>query len=184
MNRGRRRSLTAGERRLWAEVARQVAPLPGRALPEVEAEPAPAAEPSPPPPATRAAPSLARTRPALPPLAPLEPKAVRALSRGRARPDGGIDLHGMTQAEAHAALLAFLRRAQGSGYRLVLVVTGKGRPDEAHSSTDRGILRRMVPHWLALPEMRGLVLGWTEAAPRQGGSGALYVRLRRPPGRA
>jgi DNA-nicking Smr family endonuclease len=37
----------------------------------------------------------------------------------------------------------------------------------------------MVPQWLALPELRGLVLGFEEAGPRQGGGGALYVRLRR-----
>lgn len=183
MNRSRRRSLTAGERRLWAEVAKLVT-MPGRGLPERDPDPAPAPAVPPPAPEARLLRQSAQTRPALPPLASVEPRTVRALSRGRARPDSSIDLHGMNQAEAHAALLAFLRRSQGSGHRLVLVVTGKGRPEDSLRSTDRGVLRRMVPHWLALPNMRGVVLAWTEAAPRQGGSGALYVRLRRPPGRA
>ncbi len=95
-----------------------------------------------------------------------------------------LDLHGMTQAEAHGALMAFLRRSQAAGHRLVLVVTGKGRPEDALRPGDRGILRRVVPHWLVLPDARPIVLGWTEAGPRQGGSGALYIRLRRPSGRA
>jgi DNA-nicking Smr family endonuclease len=47
-------------------------------------------------------------------------------------------------------------------------------------ATERGILRRMVPQWLALPDLRAVVLGFEEAGPRQGGGGALYVRLRRP----
>jgi DNA-nicking Smr family endonuclease len=182
MSRGRRRPLTADERRLWAEVARSIAPMPGRALPALEPEPAPPASlPSPEPPKPTAI-SRAKTpaRPALPPLAPIEPKTVRALSRGRAKAESVIDLHGLTQAEAHSALLRFLRRAQANGYRLVLVVTGKGRPEDALRPGDRGILRRVVPHWLALPEARHIVLGWDEAGPRQGGAGALYVRLRRP----
>jgi DNA-nicking Smr family endonuclease len=66
----------------------------------------------------------------------------------------------------------------------VLVVTGKGRPDDGPRPGDRGVLRRMVPHWLALPEARHIVLGWDEAGTRQGGAGALYVRLRRPGSRA
>jgi DNA-nicking Smr family endonuclease len=37
----------------------------------------------------------------------------------------------------------------------------------------------MVPHWLRLAELRPLVLGFEEAEQRHGGSGALYVRLRR-----
>jgi DNA-nicking Smr family endonuclease len=41
------------------------------------------------------------------------------------------------------------------------------------------VLRRVVPHWLRLPELRALVLGFEEAAPQHGGAGALYVRLRR-----
>jgi DNA-nicking Smr family endonuclease len=60
-----------------------------------------------------------------------------------------------------------------------LVVTGKGSKDGLDFSHDeRGVLRRMVPHWLAAPDLRHIVLGFTEAARRHGGEGALYVRLR------
>jgi DNA-nicking Smr family endonuclease len=78
-------------------------------------------------------------------------------------------------------LRGFLLHAQGRGDRLVLVVTGKGVSKGAASLSDfePGVLRRSVPHWLQAPEMRGIVLGFEEAARSHGGSGALYVRLRR-----
>ena len=43
----------------------------------------------------------------------------------------------------------------------------------------RSVLRRLVPHWLAEPGLRGLVLGFEQAARGHGGGGALYVRIRR-----
>jgi DNA-nicking Smr family endonuclease len=86
----------------------------------------------------------------------------------------------MRQDEAHFALLNFLPRAQGSGHGVVLVITGKGGAAGGQGLLDeRGILRRMVPHWLRLPDLRSLVVGFEEASPQHGGSGALYVRLRR-----
>jgi DNA-nicking Smr family endonuclease len=72
-------------------------------------------------------------------------------------------------------LSGFLRQSQTSGLSLVLVITGRGREGDE----TRGVLRRLVPLWLALPEMRGIVTGFQEAGTRQGGPGALYVRLRR-----
>lgn len=179
MNRRPRRPLTADERRLWAEVARSIAPLPGRMV-AIETEVA--AEPSAPPkdvPATAFARKPEGTRRPVPiPLAPLERRMVRALARGQTRAEGTLDLHGLTQAEAHGRLIGFLRRAQASGHGLVLVITGRGRDgDEA-----RGVLRRMVPLWLGAPDLRSLVVGFQEAGTRQGGAGALYVRLRRARG--
>lgn len=191
MRRRRSRSLTAEEARLWAEVARSVVPLGGREAPPPD-EPPPS---GPTPPAAdppRPAPSPSRPLPsppprlALPPLAPLEPRTVRALSRGRTRPDAVLDLHGLTQAEAHRRLVAFLRAAQSSGHALVLVITGQGGVGSLSGGQrdllggERGVLRRVVPQWLGLPELRPIVLGFETAGPRQGGAGALHVRLRRP----
>lgn len=180
MRPGRVRPLTSEDRRLWAEIVRSIAPLAGRALPEVGELPssrsdAPAQEPP------RQAPSAPRSRakPALAPLAPLEAKTRRALARGKTRPDAKLDLHGLREADAHAALLRFIHRASTDGHKLVLVVTGKGGPAGGFGGGQRGVLRRMVPHWLGAPELRNAVLGWEEAAHRQGGAGALHVRLRR-----
>jgi DNA-nicking Smr family endonuclease len=72
-------------------------------------------------------------------------------------PDAKLDLHGMTQAQAHHRLATFLHRAFDHDLRCVLVVTGKGggrsdRDDrlasEKHSSQSHGVLRSMVPRWL------------------------------------
>ena len=99
------------------------------------------------------------------------------LARGRVRIDARIDLHGMTQAEAHGTLRRFLLRSQANGARFVLVITGKGAPDAPRG--ERGVLRQQVPLWLALPEFRRHVLGFDVAHTGHGGEGALYVRLRR-----
>ena len=95
------------------------------------------------------------------------------LRRGQIRPEARLDLHGMTQIEAHAALASFIRGARASGFRCVLIVTGKG------SMLTGGVLRREVPRWLEEPRLRGAVLDASEAHAKDGGAGALYVLLRR-----
>lgn len=211
----RPRALTAGEARLWREVAKLITPLPGRArsggeapvpaadterTPERLAGPVPAlpqARPSRVPvptekPAPRSPPKSAPPPPRLPTAAPyqappqrplpaagLERQARLALRRGRQSIEARIDLHGMVQAEAHAALTGFLMRSRAAGLGYVLVVTGKGGEGYADPFGERGVLRRSVPHWLRGPDMRGIVIGFEEAARHHGGGGALYVRLRR-----
>ncbi len=98
---------------------------------------------------------------------------TRRVARGKEAIDARLDLHGLTQAQAHSALLRFLRNAHARDARLVLVITGKGRGDEP------GVLKRQVPQWLGLPEFRSLVVGFEDARIAHGGEGALYVRLRR-----
>jgi len=185
MTKSRRpRQLSSEERRLWSHVARHVKPMKGKALPpEPQPEEKPDAAPlqigSPPPSPSPVPPH----KPSLPPLAPVERRTLLALRRGRKEVDSVIDLHGMRQEAAHGALLNFLHRAQGSGHAVVLVITGKGGAAAgAGIFEERGVLRRMVPHWLRLPDVRSLVVGFEEASPQHGGSGALYVRLRRKRG--
>lgn len=180
----RSRTLSEDERALWDAIARQVKPLKkhrplkARAKPQVtHVKPAPLARNEPavaPAPSAAAAVSAPGSKPAVPPLAPLGRRERAKLSRGRAGIEARLDLHGMTQARAHHALGAFLHRAHHEGLTFVLVITGKGR-----TGADSGVLRRQVPHWLALPEFRGLVVGFEEADIAHGGAGALYVRIRR-----
>lgn len=113
-----------------------------------------------------------------PPLAPIDRRARQRLARGTDAIDARIDLHGMTQSRAHVALSRFLRDAQVGGARFVLVITGKGG-GAAGWEGERGVLKRQVPLWLALPEFRTIVLGFQPAHASHGGEGALYVRLRR-----
>jgi len=167
---------------LWQSVTRSVKPLrrkpPAKAKPAEEAQatktPAkPASAPRP------AAPPAKPKPPRLPALAPIDRRTLNHVNRGTVAIDARIDLHGMTQARAHDRLIDFLRGAQASGARLVLVVTGKGN-NGGDSEGTRGILRRLVPIWLASHELRSVVVGFDEAGRAHGGAGALLVRLRRP----
>lgn len=187
------RKLSDEEHRLWSGVIRSVRPLhPARA--SVAPLPADAAAPATPEPrhATRpksgasnpasAATPAAPAVPKPPPIAPIGRRDTRRLARGSTEIEARIDLHGMTQSEAHAALRGFLMRAQGQGCRYVLVITGKGGDGDTAGfghAQGRGILRRQVPQWLQLPEFRACVAGF-DAAVGHGGAGALYVRIRRP----
>lgn len=181
----RRRQLSDEERALWSGFTRSIKPLrrgPRGATSPPAGEPAPSPPVAPQQPVTQHPPKAAKP----PPLAPMDRRMKQRVARGREPIEARIDLHGMTQAQAHAALLRFLRGAQADGKRMALVVTGKGtaktsRGDEGHDSHERGVLRRQVPMWLALPEFRPLVIGFDGAHAGHGGDGAFYVRLRRAP---
>jgi DNA-nicking Smr family endonuclease len=176
----RKPQLSDEELTLWAHVAASVKPLPGRKVPQVK--PLQAKQLSGPRAEVRPAGVFAGLDTAPPPPSPLQPLAQmerrmrQRVSRGRAPIDGLIDLHGMRQDEAHRALLSFIRRKHHEGAAVVIVITGKGDPDP---DKGRGVLRRMVPHWLADPGLRSCVIGYEEAGLRHGGGGALYVRIRR-----
>jgi DNA-nicking Smr family endonuclease len=175
----RRRRLSDEERALWSGIARSVKPLrpSAAAVPDDElGEVTPVAH-------TRKQAPLDHKTPAPQkplPLAPFDRRLRQRVARGRDAIDARIDLHGMTQSQAHEALLRFLRRAQADGARIALVVTGKGASKTGRDTPgERGVLRRQVPLWLALPEFRHFIVGFEEAHISYGGQGALYLRLRR-----
>jgi DNA-nicking Smr family endonuclease len=176
-----RRELSDEEHELWRGIARSVRPLRKRAVRQAgDAKPAATSPAKASKIAKPAKPAKVATPPAKVPAPPriaaLARREKQQLARGRVMIDKRIDLHGLTQAEAHAALRNFLRRAQHDDARFVLVITGKG---VRASDSERGVLRRQVPHWLGLPELRDIVLSFEEAHVAHGGAGALYVRLRR-----
>jgi DNA-nicking Smr family endonuclease len=180
----RRRHLSEEERALWRGFARSITPLRDAAEPtpaSPAAEESTSSKVAAPAPAAPAQQPDAGIQKKSPPLAPLGRRMRRRVARGREPIDGRIDLHGLTQARAHAALLRFLRNAQADGGRVVLVVTGKGTggADRGAATAERGVLKRQVPLWLSLPEFRPFVLGFEDAHAGHGGQGALYVRLRR-----
>jgi DNA-nicking Smr family endonuclease len=192
MNTGGRR-LRDEERELWDGVTRAIKPLQPHAQVKSESPSAVHAArdsiaKSPPksPPKSHAKPAAAAQSktekpakpqsPRLPALAPLGRREKQRLARGTESIDGRLDLHGRTQAQAHAALLSFLRAAQSRGAKNVLVITGKGA---RAADGERGVLKRQLPMWLKLPELRSLVVGFEQAHIGHGGEGALYVRLRK-----
>jgi DNA-nicking Smr family endonuclease len=178
----RRRQVSDEEQELWQAITRSVVPLKRRrkqAGPPKVAAPKPQSSPRLPA-ASMHTVAVARKPPPKPTpkepaLAPIDRRSKQKLARGTQAIDARIDLHGRTQDEAHVVLLRFLRRAQANGAKTVLVITGKG----GRSDSGRGVLKRQVPMWLALPEFRALVVGFGDAAIGHGGEGALYVRVRR-----
>jgi DNA-nicking Smr family endonuclease len=189
-----RRRLSEDEHRLWSGVIRSIVPLKRKPSAARGHETSLAGGESAPPARRRAEPTPARhpaaksalkpagkpTNKPVPPVVGLDRRQKQRLARGTETIDERIDLHGRTQSEAHTVLLGFLRRAQAQGARYVLVITGKGKPNEAGFSEGRGVLKRQVPLWLRLPEFRLLVLAVEDAHAAHGGGGALYVRLRKP----
>jgi DNA-nicking Smr family endonuclease len=167
------RSLPPEDRALWEEIKRSIKPLRGRRteIPAAEQQQQAPQRPTKKPAAVAGPGAPAPKRP--PALAGFDRRTRQRITRGRLEIDARLDLHGMTLERARARLANFLYAEQRRGAALVLVITGKG------GSTGEGALRREVPHWLALPELRSLVIGFEEAAPSHGGAGALYVRIRR-----
>ena len=168
--------------RLWAVVTATVRPIRPHPASSASAQ-APAPSPTKgaklavnPPRNAGPPPASPKARPFPTPRGPAEVEAGlhRRLARGREALVARIDLHGMTQDGARAALAQFIQRAVQDGWRSALVITGKGVGGD-------GVLKRRVPEWLAEPPMRQHVAGVSEAHRRHGGEGALYVALKRPP---
>ena len=112
--------------------------------------------------------------PALDRFSGIDRANAERLKRGLHRIESCLDLHGMTQSEAHHALFAFVHASRDAGLRCVLVITGRG-----FGPNGPGVLKSSVPRWLEQPVLRRQLLAIAPAQPRHGGAGALYVLLRR-----
>ena len=109
------------------------------------------------------------------------PAGFAKMTKGKMHPEGRLDLHGMTLDRAHGALSRFIISSHGSGRRLVLVITGKGKHRDSPGPipVHQGVLRHQVPEWLRLAPLNSVVLQVTQAHISHGGGGAYYVYLRR-----
>jgi len=171
-----RRLPTEDELNLWHFAIRDAAPMPGRVVPPLAAQPKP--DPAPETVSTAATPAPR----AAPVRAPLELGALRdmdhhtadRLRRGRVPIDARIDLHGMTQVEAHEALIGMVFHCRNQDRRCLLVITGKGG-----MTPGGGVLRREAPRWLAEPTTARAIVAIQPAQPKDGGGGAFYVLLRK-----
>jgi DNA-nicking Smr family endonuclease len=124
-----------------------------------------------------------------PQITGLDRRTTQKLTRGQVEIERRLDLHGTGIEVARVNLLGFLRSAQMTGVRNVLVITGKGDSpfsrhtlhgaDHFHSPERAGRLRRLVTEWFHESEFRSLVAGFQPAHPKHGGGGAYYVRVRR-----
>lgn len=198
MSRRKPRTLSAEDRKLWSAVTRTVNPVrPDPPAERTVQDPTPADPPrktrqhfevsdfrigetaTTRSPGSQLAPSVSE-RLAHAPVR-MDHGTHKKMLRGKLKPEARIDLHGMTLAQAHPVLTRFILDAHGSGKRLVLVITGKGkdRDDPGPIPIRRGVLKHQVPNWLHTPPLGRVVLDVREAHFRHGGSGAYYVYLSR-----
>ena len=184
------------DKALWKAVTETVEPLTGRetlfvdALDDMRDDMGSDGEALTPPPKRAGV----RARPAPPPAMPPGPRqplpelahgsqpgldkaTAKRLRRGKVEIEGRIDLHGMTQDEARPALERFIEAAWRNDKREVLVITGKG----TRADGSIGVLRQAVPQWLNAQPNRARITAFTHAAAKDGGEGALYVRIKRRP---
>lgn len=168
----RRRYLNDEERALWRRAVRDVAP----ANCQRAAPPRPPGAPAGSVGVSRPTPNFAIDAPAKTSTHFVygggDPKLDRAAARRRIPIDRTLDLHGMTQVEAHRRLLQFVVRAAADGVRLALVITGKGRPSQP------GVLRARFLDWVEAPPLKGAIARVAPVRPRDGGDGAFYVFLK------
>ncbi len=104
----------------------------------------------------------------------LDAKIFRKLKNGEFSVQGHLDLHGMNTDQAKVAVIDFLRRCYMEGKRCVLLIPGRGR----NSPMGQGVLRQELTSWLTQAPLKRIVLAFTTALPRHGGSGAVYLLLR------
>lgn len=187
-------NLSDEDRKLWQHVNRDTVPLKGRdsltggfadlmRASEATAPPQSPGKPKKSPPAPRL--PLNNVKPAPPSRARdellshgssagLDRRNAERLRRGKMVIEATLDLHGMNQAQAHGALNRFIQRSEAAGRRCVLVITGKGIAKESG-----GVLRNQVPNWLNEPGNRERIIAFNYAQQGHGGTGALYVLLKR-----
>lgn len=106
---------------------------------------------------------------------------AKRFKREEFKVEGVLDLHGTTEKAAFERVCDFIKLAYHAGKRCVLIVTGKGVDDALFS--EKGVLRKSVPGWLSGAEISPLVLAYKNPSEALGGAGALYILLRKKPGK-
>lgn len=102
----------------------------------------------------------------------LQRTVLRRLRRGDYIVEDVLDLHGLTSEVAREDLIAFLRSAREQGHRCVRIIHGKG----LRSPGKRSVLKAKTDKWL---QQKDEVLAFCSARPADGGTGAVYVLLKR-----
>ncbi|GLQ35537.1 DNA mismatch repair protein MutS [Amylibacter marinus] len=111
----------------------------------------------------------------------MDKRNFQRLIKGQIDIDGVLDLHGLTADQAKARLQTYLVQSHAMGFRMILVITGKGRTKgvDEFNRPKAGVLRESLRDWLMGPLLSAKVLQVSQAQPKHGGAGAYYVYLRR-----
>lgn len=107
---------------------------------------------------------------------PVDPATMKKLKSGELTIESHLDLHGHTKLSAEQALQNFILNAHALGQRTVLIIHGRGL-----KSSQGPVLKELLIRWLTTGSLSHLVLAFASARPCDGGTGALYVLLKKRP---
>ena len=108
----------------------------------------------------------------------IDKRKLRDLKRGRIQPEAILDLHGLRRFEAQEKVNRFIEISIQKKFRLILIITGKGR--RSYNSNSVGVLREKFPQWISNLPQADKILTVVQASALHGGSGAFYVYMRKP----
>lgn len=104
---------------------------------------------------------------------------ARRFRREEFKVSATLDLHGVTEKEAFNQVCEFIKQAYERKKRCILIITGKGLDVDSEVFSSRGVLKKSVPMWLENSEISSLILAYKNPSEAMGGSGALYILLRK-----
>ena len=102
----------------------------------------------------------------------LSKKNIRDFNKGNVFIENKLDLHGFNQEDAKNLLEDFINQSIENGKRLILIITGKGKEGE-------GVIKNNIISWLNNKSLRNRILAVNHASKKHGGSGAIYILLRK-----
>ena len=113
----------------------------------------------------------------------IDKNSAEKFLKGKYKIDAQLDLHGQTEKQAFLAVEGFIKNSYMRNHRCVLIITGKGvRKDDDPWYESKGVIKEALPSWLNHPDIRPFILSISYAKQEDGGSGAMYVLLKRQRG--
>lgn len=109
----------------------------------------------------------------------LDPRVTRKLGSGELTVQAHLDLHGHVRDEARTALASFIQNSHAMDFRTLLIIHGRGLKSDVGP-----VLKESVVKWLTTGTLSHLVLAFCSARPCDGGTGALYVLLKKRPAKS
>ena len=111
----------------------------------------------------------------------IDKSTLKKFKREEFKIEDRLDLHGFTADDAYNKVNDFVVSAYNSGKRCIIIITGKGLTVREGDDifTVKGILKRQVPQWLDMPQLRAMILTYKNPSESLGGTGALYILLKK-----
>lgn len=106
----------------------------------------------------------------------LDPRVLKQLKSGEFTIQAHLDLHGLIKEDAKTTLNAFIQNSHAMGYRSLLIIHGRGLKSDIGPVLKEGVVK-----WLTTGTLSHLVLAFCSARPCDGGTGAMYVLLKKRP---